>query len=296
MLENKITLDFFPNIFDYYHVYKINRSEAAELPHYHDFFQICYIAKGAIIHKAKDKEVVLFRGDSFVIPPSFSHSLISKSQDSEFYSLSFMEQLFDPGFSSSGVNKFLTALKLDTRGKDHLDIRLKLSLDETTQSNIIVLLDCLLSEFSLKIQKDLSMAASLISSILLLLARTYFAVPEMQRQLHKAEDSYYKPILSCKEYIDQNYREDISLSQLARKFAISRSELCLRFPKIVRKPLKRYLSEKRIEQAITLLKNENLSFQEISDLVGYEDYSTFFRNFHRVVGISPLQYRNGKLD
>jgi len=139
------------------------------------------------------------------------------------------------------------------------------------------------------------MAGSLISAILLVLARAYFSKPEAQERLHMI-NAYYESIAFCKEYIDKNYMQDITLSQLCRKFALSRSVLCMLFSKIVGKPFKQYLSQKRIEQAISLLKDESLSFQEISDMVGYKDYSTFFRNFYKIVGISPKQYRSNKLD
>jgi AraC-like DNA-binding protein len=68
------------------------------------------------------------------------------------------------------------------------------------------------------------------------------------------------------------------------------------FPKIVGKPLKQYISERRIKQAVCLSNEQDLSLQEIAAIVGYEDYSTFFRNFHKIVGISPIQYRNNKIE
>jgi len=293
MLANRITLDFFQNVSNYYHVYKINKSKAAELPHYHDFFQVCYVSKGAILHRGDSNEVELVKGDAFIIPPSFSHSILSETPNSEFYSLSFMEQIFYPGFSGSGAYKFLAALQVDALDKEHLDIRLKVTLEDSLKSNIKNLLDCLLNEFPLKIPQDLSMAGSLISAILLVLARAYFAEPKTQDQL-KNINIYFESIMACKEYIDKNYMRNITLLELSKEFALSRSILCLLFPKIVGVPPIQYLTEKRIEQALSLSKVESLSFQEISDMVGYEDYSTFFRNFCKIVGISPTQYRSTK--
>jgi len=296
MLEKRITLDFFHDAHDNYHIYKINRSEAAELPHDHDFFQVCFVSKGAIIHKSDDREAILIKGDAFIIPPDFLHSLISKSSNSEFYSLSFTEELFHPGFSSSGSDAFKTMLRRRNHEASHPDIRLKTALDEEMQYNLTNLMDCLLWEFSSNSSKDFSMAENLISAILLILARAYYSVPAVRRELHNVKDDCYEAIMSCREYIDKNYMEDLCLSQLAKQFALSRSVLCMLFPKIVGRTLKRYLSEKRIEQAISLSKVENLSFQEISSLVGYEDYSTFFRNFQKIAGISPLQYRIQNFD
>ncbi len=294
-MNTRITLDYFPNVSNYYHIYKLGHSKVAELPHYHDFFQVCYLSKGAIKHRGEKEEVSLIKGDSFIIPPNFSHSLVPDSDDPEFYSLSFKEKIFYPRFSNSSAYKFLTALQLDTMENDHLDIRLKVTLDEQMQMTIESLLECLIREFPLKLPKDLAAAGSLISAILLVLARAYFSEPAAQQQLQTI-NIYYKAIMACKDHIDQNYMKDLCLSQMARQFGLSRSVLCMLFPKIVGKPLKQYISERRIKQAVCLSNAQDLSLQEIAAIVGYEDYSTFFRNFHKIVGISPIQYRNNKIE
>jgi Uncharacterized conserved protein, contains double-stranded beta-helix domain len=71
-VNTRITLDYFPNVSNYYHIYKLNHSKVAEVPHYHDFFQVCYLSKGAIKHRGEKEEVNLIKGDSFIIPPNFS--------------------------------------------------------------------------------------------------------------------------------------------------------------------------------------------------------------------------------
>jgi len=294
-MNTRITLDYFKNVSNYYHIYKLSHSKVAEVPHYHDFFQVCYLSKGAIKHRGEREEVSLVKGDSFIIPPNFSHSLVPDSDDPEFYSLSFKERIFYPRFSNSRAYKFLTALQLDTMEKDHLDIRLKVTLDEQMQMTIESLLECLMREFPLNLPKDLSTAGSLISAILLVLARAYFSEPIAQQQLQTI-NVYYKAIMACKDHIDQNYMKDLSLSQMTKQFGLSRSVLCMLFPKIVGKPLKQYISERRIKQAACLSDVQDLSFQEIAEIVGYEDYSTFFRNFHKIIGISPIQYRNNKAE
>jgi len=296
MLAKRLTLDFFHDAHDNYHIYKINRSEAAELPHNHDFFQVCFVSKGAIIHRSDDREAILIKGDALIVPPEFIHSLISKSSNSEFYSLSFTEELFHPGFYNSGATTFKSMLRQKVNEANHPDLRLKTVLDEKMQNNLMNLMDCLLCEFSSDFPKDLSLAENLVTAILLILARAYYAVPSARRELHNIKDDCYESIMACREYIDRNYMEELSLAQLAKQFALSRSVLCMLFPKIVGRTLKRYHSEKRIEQAISLSKLEHLSFQEISSLVGYEDYSTFFRNFQKIAGISPLQYRIQNFD
>ena len=51
------------------------------------------------------------------------------------------------------------------------------------------------------------------------------------------------------------------------------------------------VTQLRIEQAITLLKNSKLSVQEISALVGYANVNSFIRRFKQIMNLTPGEYR-----
>jgi AraC-like DNA-binding protein len=290
MAVREIPLDYFKNATNHYHIYKINSSTAAEELHHHDYFQLCYVTRGHILHQQEGKEVTLVKGDAFIIPPGFTHSILSRNPKSEFYSLSFQEELFYPGFVHSSAYKFLAALHLHTLAENRLDVRLRICLDEAQQQNAEMLLGCLLKEFQLNLPRDSTMAGSLIAALLILLSRAYFAEPGGQRQLQDINE-YHDSILACIRYIDGNYAKALSLTGLARRFMLSRSTFALLFPQIAGMPLKQYINQKRIGHAVSLCAVDTLSCGEIAKMVGYEEFSTFYRNFVRIVGISPAQYR-----
>ena len=52
----------------------------------------------------------------------------------------------------------------------------------------------------------------------------------------------------------------------------------------------------KIHHAVRLMKNPGLSIKEIGELVGYTDQRRFNESFHRVFGISPLEWRKRKMD
>lgn len=290
-MANKITLDFFNAKNQHYHIYKISHSEVAESHHYHDYYQVCYVSRGEILHCQENKEVRLLHGDAFIIPPRFIHSIKFSPPNSEIYSLSFNERLFHAYFSYSNIYKFLTALNPKTLGERKVDVRLKVILDELQQSNIYALLNCLIREAKSNYPQELNTTAILISAVLCILSQAYFRDPHNQIKFNKIE-SYSESIERCIQYIDQNFMQPITLSDLTKKFAMSKSTFTLLFSQIAGMPFKHYLNEKRITQAQALVRlNNSLSLQEISRLVGYNDFSTFFRNFVKIVGISPSQYK-----
>ena len=75
---------------------------------------------------------------------------------------------------------------------------------------------------------------------------------------------------------------------------MSLSCLYRRFMKRFQMSPKRFLLEYRIERACAMLVGTDLSIQEISNSVGFEDPFYFSRAFKEIKGLSPRQYANRK--
>ena len=131
------------------------------------------------------------------------------------------------------------------------------------------------------------MAGSLVAAMLQILSRTYFG-SHGQKPLDQTQDA----VRACIRYIDSNYMLDLNVEELARRFALSRSSFAALFPQMAGMPVKQYVNRRRIEQARKLCSVEGLPLREIARLVGYEDFSTFYRNFKKLTGVSPAEYRN----
>ena len=115
--------------------------------------------------------------------------------------------------------------------------------------------------------------------------------------------SMKKTIESVSDYIDENYFSSISLSSLSSQFAIDRSYLCRSFKAVTGENLMSAISRKRIEKAQEYIRQsilaqgsrtqKELSLTDISDLVGYEEYSYFNKVFRKITGVSPSDYKAG---
>ena len=57
------------------------------------------------------------------------------------------------------------------------------------------------------------------------------------------------------------------------------------------KTLTKYIQEKRIEEAIRMIANTDMTIQEISHSVGIDDLSWFSKLFKSITGVSPTKYR-----
>jgi len=93
----------------------------------------------------------------------------------------------------------------------------------------------------------------------------------------------------------QNYTENITLTDLAKKYNISISHLSNLIKEELHLPYSEYITSKRIQKAKELLTDENLSIEEIAERVGYGDYFYFTKVFKKNCGISPSKYRKNLL-
>lgn len=97
------------------------------------------------------------------------------------------------------------------------------------------------------------------------------------------------------EYIAQNYRDpNISLKVLADRFNITPSYVSMNFSKMYGASPSYFINKYRLEEASELLSNPALSVEKIAGMVGYSHERTFSRNFKKMKGIYPQEYRKLK--
>ncbi|MGG4145201.1 response regulator [Paenibacillus algorifonticola] len=93
-------------------------------------------------------------------------------------------------------------------------------------------------------------------------------------------------------YIEEHYKEDITLSDISAKFHFNREYISRRFRQEFGETLIEYLNRIRVEKAKILLLNKNHKITEVAQLVGYQDEKYFSRVFKKVTGQTPKEYRN----
>lgn len=110
--------------------------------------------------------------------------------------------------------------------------------------------------------------------------------PASTKENHRMDQ--LKPIM---DYIDQNYATGITLKELARIADLSPQYICRIFKECLNMRPFEHLTKKRIFESKKLLTETNLSINEISKAVGYNDCSYFCVVFKRQEGVSPAEYR-----
>lgn len=100
-----------------------------------------------------------------------------------------------------------------------------------------------------------------------------------------------KPVSMAVEYIRRNYKNDISLEDIAEHAQVSSHYICSLFKKEIGMNVSKYVMEYRISKAKTLLMTTNMKSYEVAVETGFANESYFSRSFKKVTGFSPSDFR-----
>lgn len=276
---------YFNNATEGLHIKKVKHSTEAQAPHTHEYFQIFYVIKGHLTHYVEDVSSTLYRGNMTIIPPNVQHHVGSIDDDTAFYSFSFMNNIFDKSNNSDRIAvNFLNQLIATSK----TSIQPKITLPDDEILYIETIIDRMYKEFNSKTVGSDEIIRSNAVILLTVFARTYFET--VKEALPSGVKNLNQYVLYCIQYIDSNFQEPLSLTEMAKRSAMSKSSFCNVFNTLTGYSFKQYLNLKRIEHAVKLIK-KGYQLTAIYGLCGYEDYSTFIRNFKKIMGVSPSQYQ-----
>ena len=94
-----------------------------------------------------------------------------------------------------------------------------------------------------------------------------------------------------RDRIDRDYAQALDVETLAREAGVSPGHLSRSFRLAYGEPPYEYLSTRRIERAMALLRRGDLRVTDVCFAVGYESLGSFTTRFSQVVGVSPGVFR-----
>lgn len=117
----------------------------------------------------------------------------------------------------------------------------------------------------------------------------FISILEELNPVELKENSEMKYI---KEYFEKNYCLDLSLTEVAELFGISKYKLIRLFEKKVGTTPMNYLLQVRIREAVILLRASTDSIDTIAKKVGFSSSNYFSKVFKKEIGKTPTAYRD----
>jgi len=100
-----------------------------------------------------------------------------------------------------------------------------------------------------------------------------------------------KEIKKAQTYIEENFRERLSIDELAKMAAISSRNFLRRFKKATANSPLEYIKRVKIEAAKQSLESSTSNISQVMYAVGYNDSKAFRTMFKKYTGLTPIEYR-----
>ena len=262
------------------------KSDRPTNTHTHDFIEIVYICDGNGTQLVNNVSYELKKGDLLFINYKQTHSIVPSESGLAFYNLMIRPELFGESLVNS-ENAFeilsLTAFEDFASSVDKESPFV--SLDEKSMEKTDSLFAMLYDEYRAARPGRNTMLNSIVVVLLLFIFR---AMSKGISREYKLFGSVANDILS---YIESHCQEKLTLQDLAERCFYTPSYFSRLFKDTYSMTLTEYITKARIDKSIELLKNKDLSVDEICYQVGFTDKTRFYKHFREQTGDTPAEYR-----
>lgn len=229
-------------------------------------YYLIYLISGEIEFLSDDNPSKLSQGNLIVYPSKtpYKYSCIANEQNVQFFWVHFTGSEVLSILQNYGISLFPLVHKISVN--NHIDARFKALFDAFAVNDKYR-------------DNDLS---ALLDRLLIEIGRVLSTKGTGIGRLHKSV-----------RYINEHFTEQIKITDLAMLENMCMTTYNLHFKKYVGTPPTKYLIRLRMQYAIDLLLNSELSIQEIASRCGYNDYNFFTKAFKNEIGCPPSEYRKG---
>lgn len=249
--------------------------------HTHDYVELVYMVSGSTEHIINGKRVILKEGDLLFLNQNASQEILPAKENDIAVNFIILPQFFDVtlgmlGDENTPLRDFLIACLVGNKKSSYLHFKVR---DVLPVQNLLENLIYILSG-------DLSNRRKINETSMGLLFLHLLNHTD-KLELKSSEDSLVFKVLS---YIENNYVCG-SLTELSEIMFYDFNALSREIKKKTGKTFTELMQEKRLSQAVFLLKNTDIGIDSVATSVGYENISYFHRLFKQKYGVTPKQYR-----
>ena len=243
--------------------------------HWHNYFEICYIAAGSFELYQPNGNIMLYAGDLCIFSPGDHHCIRSTSNGSEYCTVYFMPELLKMPEGHYFQEEFAGPL---------IDGSLRLpSLLHSEQISTEIFED--MQKLITSGEKGIQFSAMIDLCIQLLPMST-----RLDKQNPALDSATHPAIREITLYMEANYATKLSLADLAHRVHLHPNYLCALWKNHTGQTIYEYQTRLRLFKAQGMLRQQQ-TVSQVSEALGFPSVDFFRQKFKARYGISPSQYR-----
>ncbi len=252
--------------------------------HTHDYTELVVVTGGCGMHIAGQERYPLTIGDVFIIPPGYAHGysdihhfeqLVVKYDHEDFLG-QFTGLQTLPGYHALFI--------LEPRYRKQHRFQSRLHLEREEFGHVVHLLLSAERELHERQVGYQTMVTALFHQMVVELARRY-------AQSSSSSSTALLEMGTVIAYLEEHFAQPTTLEQLAEMANRSVNQFIRVFRQATQLSPMEYLIRLRILKAVHLFQQKNATVTEVASRVGFNDSNYFSRQFKRVMGTTPKDYR-----
>ena len=248
--------------------------------HWHREFEFLYVESGKVLCGIGEKQIILSEGDAIFINSKILHRFYAASGGvipnfvcmPEFIapenSLVYKKYILPIISSNMSFQRFQSAEPWQAR-----IIQIMIKIMETQEDEKI---------------RELSTLALLQNLWLIFYENVKLSDKE---KMQTVDEAAQKRVQLMMQYIHENYKQGLSLNEIASHIGVSKSTALHLFQRFLHTTPVNYLIEYRLQAASWLLKNTNKKVKTIAYESGFHNVDYFCRLFKNRYHVTPSEYR-----
>ena len=253
--------------------------------HKHNYVELVYMCSGCTTHILNDKETLILKeGDLLFLNQNATQEILPASESDIAVNFVILPEFFNVSFSMMQEENVLRDFLLSTlSGGDSLLSFLHFSAKD------ILPVQNLLENMIWTIYEKHPATNTIIQTTMGLLLMNLSAFAE---NINKGLPDRYDEnmIFTVLKYIETKYKNG-TLAEISAEINEPTYFVSRLLKKHLDKNFKELLQERKLQQAVFLLKQSTLTVEKIIASVGYDNSSYFHRKFREKYGMSPKEYR-----
>lgn len=256
--------------------YMTTLSEAYPLvtTHWHEEAELTLILENACCYHINLQEYAVEKGDLLFVPPMFLHSVTSVSNTS-MYSETYV---FHMNFLGGNATDICTLHYLLPIMNQEILLPCVIKKEHPAYRTLLELF-YQISAYYIKTPDGYELALKALLLQVLFLLLQYSQTPKKATPVSHSDQS--DKLKSVLDYIDTNYENTILIEDLAKLCYFSEYHFMRFFKKHVGMTCLQYINNLRLEKAVELFEQGEISTLEVSLSVGFHNLSYFHRAFKK---------------